>query len=94
MYKRQGLLAIRALLIDEYGKLVNVKQKEFKQIFPRQGWVEHDPKEILDTQIDVFEDLVSSISLSDIISIGITNQRETTVMWDKDTGEPLYNAIV
>ena len=70
------------------------KQKEFKQIFPKQGWVEHDPIEILNTQLEVFEELISTISLSDIISIGITNQRETTVIWDKETGKPLYNAIV
>ena len=90
----QGTTSSRAILIDENGKLIDIKQKEFKQIFPDQGWVEHDPNEILKSQIDVFEELVSSISLSDIVSIGITNQRETTVIWDKDTGRPLYNAIV
>ena len=90
----QGTTSSRAILIDENGKLIDIKQKEFKQIFPDQGWVEHDPNEILKSQIDVFEELVSSISLSDIVSIGITNQRETTVIWDKDTGKPLYNAIV
>ena len=90
----QGTTSSRAILINENGKLVDIKQKEFKQIFPHQGWVEHDPNEILKSQIDVFEELVSSISLSDIVSIGITNQRETTVIWDKDTGKPLYNAIV
>ena len=90
----QGTTSSRAILIDENGKLIDIKQKEFKQMFPDQGWVEHDPNEILKSQIDVFEELVSSISLSDIVSIGITNQRETTVIWDKDTGKPLYNAIV
>ena len=90
----QGTTSSRALLINENGKLVDVKQKEFKQIFPKQGWVEHDPVEILNSQMEVFEDLVKSISLKDIISIGITNQRETTVIWDKETGKPLYNAIV
>ena len=90
----QGTTSSRALLINEVGKLVDVKQKEFKQIFPKQGWVEHDPIEILNTQLEVFEELISTISLSDIISIGITNQRETTVIWDKETGKPLYNAIV
>ena len=90
----QGTTSSRALLINEVGKLIDVKQKEFKQIFPKQGWVEHDPIEILNTQLEVFEELISSISLSDIISIGITNQRETTVIWDKETGKPLYNAIV
>ena len=90
----QGTTSSRALLINEVGKLIDVKQKEFKQIFPKQGWVEHDPIEILNTQLEVFEELISSISLNDIISIGITNQRETTVIWDKETGKPLYNAIV
>ena len=90
----QGTTSSRALLINEVGKLIDVKQKEFKQFFPKQGWVEHDPIEILNTQLEVFEELISSISLSDIISIGITNQRETTVIWDKETGKPFYNAIV
>ena len=90
----QGTTSSRALLINEVGKLIDVKQKEFKQIFPKQGWVEHNPIEILNTQLEVFEELISSISLSDIISIGITNQRETTVIWDKETGKPFYNAIV
>lgn len=90
----QGTTSSRALLINEVGKLIDVKQKEFKQIFPKQGWVEHDPIEILNTQLEVFEELISNISLNDIISIGITNQRETTVIWDKETGKPLYNAIV
>ena len=90
----QGTTSSRALLINEVGKLIDVKQKEFKQIFPKQGWVEHDPIEILNTQLEVFEELISAISLNDIISIGITNQRETTVIWDKETGKPLYNAIV
>ena len=90
----QGTTSSRALLIDENGKLKGIQQKEFKQIYPKQGWVEHDPNEILSTQIQVFEELVGSISPEDIISIGITNQRETTVIWDSETGKPLYNAIV
>ena len=90
----QGTTSSRALLINKEGKLIDIKQKEFKQIYPKQGWVEHDPVEILNSQMEVFEMLVSSISLSDIISIGITNQRETTVIWDKETGKPFYNAIV
>ena len=92
----QGTTSSRAILIDEEGNLLDIKQKEFNQIFPKKGWVEHDPKEILKTQLEVFEDLikVNSINPKDIISLGITNQRETTVIWDKETGEPLYNAIV
>ena len=69
---------------------------EFEQIFPKPGWVEHSPMEILNSQIKVFEDLIvnNNISLDSIISLGITNQRETIVLWDKDSGKPLYNAIV
>ena len=92
----QGTTSSRAVLIDEIGNLIDIKQKEFSQIFPNRGWVEHDPLEILSSQIKVFEDLLSSNSIDpkSIISLGITNQRETTVLWDKDTGKPLYNAIV
>ena len=72
----QGTTSSRALLIDENGKLLDVRQKEFKQFFPHQGWVEHDPLEILSSQIEVFKDLVKSINIKDILSIGITNQRE------------------
>ena len=91
----QGTTSSRAILIDKNGKLVDIKQKEFTQIFPKQGWVEHDPSEILSSQYEVFEKLLSNnIDPKNIISIGITNQRETTVLWEKDTGKPLYNAIV
>ena len=92
----QGTTSSRAILIDKNGKLVDIKHKEFTQIFPKQGWVEHDPSEILSSQYEVFEELLLSnnINPKNIISIGITNQRETTVLWEKDTGKPLYNAIV
>ena len=92
----QGTTSSRAILIDKNGKLVDIKQKEFTQIFPKQGWVEHDPSEILSSQYEVFETLLLSnnIDPKNIISIGITNKRETTVLWEKDTGKPLYNAIV
>jgi len=92
----QGTTSSRAILIDKNGRLVDIKQKEFTQIFPKQGWVEHDPSEILSSQYEVFETLLLSnnIDPKNIISIGITNQRETTVLWEKDTGKPLYNAIV
>ena len=92
----QGTTSSREILIDKNGKLVDIKQKEFTQIFPKQGWVEHDPSEILSSQYEVFEKLLLSnnIDPKNIISIGITNQRETTVLWEKDTGKPLYNAIV
>ena len=92
----QGTTSSRAILINEKGELVAIEQKEFKQIFPKPGWVEHNPMEILSSQIKVFEDLIvnNNVSLDSIISLGITNQRETTILWDKDTGTPLYNAIV
>ena len=92
----QGTTSSRAILIDKNGSLVDIKQKEFTQIFPKQGWVEHNASEILNSQFEVFEQLLLSnnIDPKNIISIGITNQRETTVLWEKDTGKPLYNAIV
>ena len=92
----QGTTSSRAILIDTNGNLLDIKQQEFNQIFPKQGWVEHDPNEILNSQLNVFDSLINSNSIDpkNIISIGITNQRETTVLWDKYTGKPLYNAIV
>ncbi|MBQ4913179.1 glycerol kinase GlpK [Maribacter sp. MMG018] len=92
----QGTTSSRALLVDEKGKIHGMVQEEFKQIFPKSGWVEHDPKEILDSQLGVLKQLIleNNVNPSDIKGIGITNQRETTVVWDKVTGEPVYNAIV
>ena len=92
----QGTTSSRAILIDENGNLIAIKQKEFEQIFPKPGWVEHNPLEILSSQIQVFEELLENnhIDPKSIVSIGITNQRETTILWDKDTGKPFYNAIV
>lgn len=92
----QGTTSSRALLVDQDGAIVNMVQQEFQQIFPKSGWVEHDPKEILESQLHVMHELVKkeNINVSDIKAIGITNQRETTIVWDKNTGEPVYNAIV
>ena len=92
----QGTTSSRAILIDTNGNLIDIKQEEFNQIFPKQGWVEHDPNEILNSQLNVFDSLITSNSIDpkNIISVGITNQRETTIIWDKNTGKPLYNAIV
>ena len=92
----QGTTSSRALLVDEMGNIKGVEQQEFRQIFPKSGWVEHDPKEILSTQLSVLHKLIEKhhIDLKAIKAIGIANQRETTVVWDKNTGEPLYNAIV
>ncbi|TMM59200.1 glycerol kinase GlpK [Maribacter algarum] len=92
----QETTSSRALLVDQEGAIQGMVQKEFKQIFPKSGWVEHDPKEILESQMGVLKQLIQeqNISVSDIKAIGITNQRETTIVWDKNTGEPVYNAIV
>lgn len=92
----QGTTSSRALLVNEKGAIEGMVQREFKQIFPKSGWVEHDPMEILESQMDVLSDLIKEkgISAEDVKAIGITNQRETAVVWDKNTGEPVYNAIV
>jgi glycerol kinase len=92
----QGTTSSRAVLFDEAGEIVDVTQKEFTQIFPRPGWVEHDPEEIWKSQYDVLIHLIrkNKIPPASIVAIGITNQRETTVVWDKTTGEPVMNAIV
>ena len=92
----QGTTSSRALLVNIKGQIVDVQQKEFTQIFPKPGWVEHDPMEIWSSQFEVFQKLLKNneVAASEIIAVGITNQRETTVVWDKDTGEPVFNAIV
>ncbi|WP_299533249.1 glycerol kinase GlpK [Ulvibacterium sp.] len=92
----QGTTSSRALLVDKEGKIKGMVQKEFKQIFPKSGWVEHDPMEILESQMEVLNELIQKEKVApvDIRAIGITNQRETTMVWDKNTGEPVYNAIV
>lgn len=92
----QGTTSSRAILFDSDSNIVAVAQKEFTQIFPKPGWVEHNAEEIWSTQIGVAAEAVAKagISASDIAAIGITNQRETTVVWDKTTGKPVHNAIV
>ncbi len=92
----QGTTSSRAIIFDEFGTIINKAQKELKPQFPKQGWVEHDAMEIWSTQLSVATECLAkkSINASDIAGIGITNQRETTVVWDKNTGEPVYNAIV
>ncbi len=90
----QGTTSSRSLLVDKNGNVVKVAQKEFEQIFPQSGWVEHDPNEILSSQLDTISEVLDEVSAEDIIAIGITNQRETTVVWDKNNGKPVYNAIV
>ncbi len=92
----QGTTSSRAILFDKNQEIVAMAQKEFEQIYPQKGWVEHDPIEIWASQSGVIAEVIakSGISHEDIISIGITNQRETTIIWDKETGKPIYNAIV
>jgi glycerol kinase len=92
----QGTTSSRAIIFDHSGAIVSVGQKEFTQFFPRPGWVEHDPFEIWSSQIAVATEAILKAQLTpnDIVAIGITNQRETTIVWDKQTGKPVYNAIV
>jgi glycerol kinase len=92
----QGTTSSRAVLFNERGEIKGIAQQEFRQIFPQSGWVEHDPKEILSTQLGTFHSVLQehNIDPSTVVAIGITNQRETTIVWDKKTGEPVYNAIV
>lgn len=92
----QGTTSSRAIVFDKNGTIKSVAQKEFTQIFPQPGWVEHDATEIWSTQLGVAAEAISQAGLSvkEIAAIGITNQRETTVVWDKKTGIPIYNAIV
>ncbi|WP_439473441.1 glycerol kinase GlpK [Algoriphagus formosus] len=92
----QGTTSSRAIIFDKQGQIVSVAQKEFKQHFPKQGWVEHDPEEIWTSQSSVMiESLVNKgISVDQVAAIGITNQRETTIVWDRKSGKPIFNAIV
>ncbi|MDE3184316.1 MAG: glycerol kinase GlpK [Bacteroidota bacterium] len=92
----QGTTSSRAILFNESGKIVSLAQKEFKQIYPQPGWVEHDPMEIWSSQASVITEAIlkEKIKPDEIAAIGITNQRETTVVWDKETGKPVYDAIV
>lgn len=92
----QGTSSSRAVLFNSDLKIVGIKQKEYRQIYPKPGWVEHDPETIWQSQYDVILDLFKGCKIppSEIAAIGITNQRETTIVWDKNTGKPVYNAIV
>ena len=92
----QGTSSSRAIVFDEFGQTKAVSQKEFTQIFPKPGWVEHNPMEIWSSQASVIAEAITSIDINglNIAAIGITNQRETTIVWDAETGEPVYNAIV
>lgn len=91
-----GTTSNRAILFDHSGRIINSSQREFEQIFPKPGWVEHNPEEIWSTQKFVVRDVLEkqNITTEDIAAIGITNQRETTLVWDRETGKPVYNAVV
>ena len=91
-----GTTSNRCILFNEAGEMCSVAQKEFTQYFPKPGWVEHDANEIWTTQLGVALSAMNKIgaTAADIAAIGITNQRETTIVWDRDTGEPVYHAIV
>ena len=92
----QGTTSSRAIVFDRGGNIVSLAQYPFAQIYPQPGWVEHDPMVILESQFHALSEAFqkSGLSPTDIAGIGITNQRETTIVWDKNTGKPVYNAIV
>ncbi|OOM62536.1 glycerol kinase GlpK [Clostridium beijerinckii] len=92
----QGTTSSRAIIFDKEQNILGVSQKEFTQIYPNQGWVEHNPLEIWASQYGVLQEVIAktNITQEEVAAIGITNQRETTIVWDKNTGEPVYNAIV
>ena len=91
-----GTTSNRCILFDKNGNICSVAQKEFTQYFPKPGWVEHDADEIWSTQLGVAVEAMSKIGAdaSEIAALGITNQRETAIVWDKETGVPIYHAIV
>ena len=91
-----GTTSSRAIIFNKNAEIVEIAQYEFNQIFPNEGWVEHDAVEIWNTQLKAIKDVInkSNIDPKNIESIGITNQRETTVIWNKKTGKPVFNAIV
>jgi len=92
----QGTTSSRSIVFDRAGEIVSLAQSEFRQIYPRSGWVEHDPIELFDSQVGTAVDAIQKAGLvvSDIAAVGITNQRETAIIWDRGTGEPIHNAIV
>ncbi|MBE9536696.1 MAG: glycerol kinase, partial [Proteobacteria bacterium] len=92
----QGTTSSRSILFDHHGIPVAQVSKEFRQIYPKPGWVEHDPLEIWESQLSTIRAVIekASAKASDVAAVGITNQRETTILWDRSTGKPVYNAIV
>ncbi len=92
----QGTTSSRAILFDQGMKICGISQKEFMQHFPKSGWVEHDAFDLLNTTLETCRNVIADVGINpaEIAAIGITNQRETTIIWDKSTGQPIHNAIV
>src|SRR6266566_4438588 len=92
----QGTTSSRSIVFDHAGGVMGHKNREYRQIYPQPGWVEHDPEDIWNSQLSVTRELLSELGLTagDIAAVGITNQRETTILWERSTGRPIYNAIV
>ncbi|MBC7939967.1 MAG: glycerol kinase, partial [Chitinophagaceae bacterium] len=92
----QGTSSSRSIVFDQAGRVVAMAQREFRQIYPQPGWVEHDPRDLWRTQLETAREVLAQAGLkaTDMHALGITNQRETTLVWDRKTGEPVYNAIV
>ena len=92
----QGTTSTRAIIFDEDLNIISSDQREFNQHFPNSGWVEHDPEDIWQTSLKTCNNAIAkaSIASSDLLSMGITNQRETVILWDRETGTPIYRAIV
>ena len=92
----QGTTSSRALIVNHDGEVLGLAQRELRQIFPKPGWVEHNPMDIWATQVSVMTEAMAHarLNLRDMAGIGITNQRETTIIWDRKTSRPIYNAIV
>ena len=92
----QGTTSSRAIIFDKDQNILDISQKEFTQIYPHEGWVEHNPMEIWSSQYGVLQEVLakSNITQEEVAAIGITNQRETTIVWDKYTGEPIYLSLI
>jgi len=90
----QGTTSSRAIIFDKLGSVVKIAQHEFKQYYPQSGWVEHDPQDILDSQLNAMNEVIGQVDINDIEALAITNQRETTLIWNAETGKPICNAIV
>ncbi|MGO9410985.1 MAG: FGGY family carbohydrate kinase, partial [Spirochaetia bacterium] len=90
----QGTTSTRFMVFDHSGKVVAVEQKEHEQIYPKPGWVEHNAIEVWERTQDVIKGVLKKVNVKDIAAVGVTNQRETTVVWEKATGKPVHNAIV